>query len=38
MLECLLYDPIRDKLPLLLENEVLGNLKYSIQLDHQVDI
>ena len=38
MLECPLYKPIRDKFPSLLEDVVLGSLKYFFQLDHQVHI
>ena len=38
VLECPLYNPIRDKFPSLLENLVLGSLKSFFQLDHQVDI
>ena len=38
MLECPLYEPIRDKFTSLFENVVLGSLKSFFQLDHQVDI
>ena len=38
MLECPLYNLIRDKFPSLFENVILGSLKSFFQLDHQVDI
>ena len=38
MLECPLYNPIRDKFPSLFETVVLGSLESLFQLDHQVDI
>ena len=38
VLECPLYDPIRDKFPSLVENVVLGSLKSFFQMDHQDDI
>ena len=38
MLECSLYNPIKDKFPSLIENVVLGSLKSFFQLDQQVDI
>ena len=38
MLECPLYNPIRDKFSSLFESVVLGNLQYFFQSDHQVDI
>ena len=38
MLECPLYEPIRDKFLSLFENVAEGSLKSSFQLDHQVDI
>jgi hypothetical protein len=38
VLECPLYDPIRDKFPSLFENVVLGSLNSFFQLDHQGDI
>ena len=38
MLECSLYKPIREKLPLLSESVVLGSLKPFFPLDHKVDI
>jgi hypothetical protein len=38
MLECPLYEPIKDKFTSLFENVVLGSLKPFFQLDHQVDI
>ena len=37
VLECPLYNPIRDKFPSLFENVVLGNLKSFFEFDHQVD-
>ena len=37
MLECPLYNPIRDKFPSIFKNVVLGSLK-SFFHDHQVDI
>ena len=38
VLECPLYNSIRDKFQSLFENVVLGSLKSFFQLDHQVDI
>ena len=38
VLECPLYDSIRDKFPSLFENVVLKSLKSFYKLDHQVDI
>ena len=38
MLECSLYNPIRDKSPSLFENVVPRCLKSFFRLDHQVDI
>ena len=42
MLICPMYKPIRDRFPLLLEDVVLGSLKfyfiYFFQLDHQLHI
>ena len=38
MLECPLYDPIRDKFQSLFEKVVLGILKFFFQVDQQVDI
>ena len=38
MLECPLYNSIRDKFQSLFENVVLGSLKSFFQLDHQHDI
>ena len=37
MLECPIYNPIRDKFPSLYENVVLGSLKTFFPLDHKVD-
>ena len=38
VLECLLYNPIKDNFPSLFDNVVLGSLKYIFQLADQVDI
>ena len=38
MLECPLYNSIRDKFEFLFENIALGNVKPFFQLDHQVDV
>jgi hypothetical protein len=38
VLECPLYDPIRDKCPSLFEKVVLGRLKSFFQSDQQVNI
>ena len=38
MLECPLYNPVRDKFPSLFENVVLGKLKSFFQLDQQINI
>ena len=38
VLECALYNPIRDKFPSLFENVVLGSLWSFFQLDHEVGI
>jgi hypothetical protein len=38
VLKCALHNSIIYKFRLLFENEVLGGLKYSFELDHQVDI
>ena len=38
MLEYPLYNPVRDKFPLLFENIFVGGLKAFFQLDQQVDI
>ena len=38
MLECLVYNPLRDKYLSLFENIILGSLKSFFQLNHQVDI
>jgi len=38
MLECPLYNSIRDKFALLFENVVLGSLESFFQLDQKVDI
>ena len=37
VLECPLYNSINHKIPSLFQNVVLGSLKSSSQLDHQVD-
>ena len=38
VLECPLYNPIRDEFPSLFENVILESLKSFFHLDHQVDI
>ena len=38
VLECSLYNPIRDKFPSLFENVVPRGLKYFFHLEHQVSI
>lgn len=38
VLQCPLYNPIRNMFPSLFENVVLGSLKILLPLDHQVDI
>ena len=38
MLECPLYDSIRDRFLFLFENTVLGSVEFFHQLDHRVDI
>ena len=38
MLECPLYNTIRDRFPSLFQNATLGNLKSFFQMNHQVDI
>ena len=38
VLECPLYNPIRDQFPSLFENIVPGSLKFFFQLDQQVDV
>ena len=38
MLECPLYNPIRDKFPSIFENVVLGSLQSFFQLDQRVNI
>ena len=38
VLECPLYNPIKDKFPSLFENVIIRSLKSFFQSDHQVDI
>ena len=38
MLECPIYNFVRDKFQSLFENLILGSLQSFFQLDHQVDI
>ena len=38
MLECALYNSIKDRFPFMFQNVVLGSIKFSFQMDHQVDI